>query len=247
MARQQRQTRSSKTSKSRVSKQQTNKPVASNEKKGPFHLEFKNQAQKVAWGAFDQHNVLFLLGSAGTGKSHLACAFAISEILAKRKEKIILTRPIVEAGEALGFLPGDISEKTMPYMLPMYDCIQRSIGSSGPQKEMIDRAIEVAPIAFMRGRTFNDSVCIFDEAQNATEQQLKLFLTRFGENSKIIITGDPQQSDLKPSDRGLMKVVKKLEDLPGIGVIYFKPNSIVRHPLIASILGRLEDNNEKEV
>lgn len=211
------------------------------EKKHSFHLEFLTPAQKIAWGAFDQHDVLFLLGSAGVGKSHLACAFAISEVLAKRKKKIVLTRPLVEAGEHLGYLPGDINEKTLPYMLPMYDCIKRAVGEEGPQKEIIDRAVEVAPIAFCRGRTWHDSVCIFDEAQNATKQQLKLFLTRFGENSKVIITGDPEQSDLRSSEQGLMDTVKKLEDLPGVGVIYFKPNSIVRHPLIAGILQRLKD------
>ena len=210
-------------------------------KRQPFHLEFLNQAQKMAWGAFDQHDVLFLLGPAGCGKTHLACAFAISEILAKRKKKCVLTRPIVEAGEALGFLPGTFDEKVMPYMMPMYDCIQKCVGLDGPQKEMIDRSIEVAPIAYMRGRTFDNSVCIFDEAQNATKSQLKLFMTRFGENSKIIITGDPKQSDLRPCDQGLMDIVNKLEDLPGVGVIYFKASSIVRHPMIAAILERLEE------
>lgn len=210
-------------------------------KRHPFHLEFLNQAQKMAWGAFDQHDVLFLLGPAGCGKTHLACAFAISEILAKRKKKCVLTRPIVEAGEALGFLPGTFDEKVLPYMMPMYDCIQKCVGLEGPQKEIIDRSIEVAPIAYMRGRTFDSSVCIFDEAQNATRSQLKLFMTRFGENSKIIITGDPNQSDLRPGDQGLMHIVNKLEDLPGVGVIYFKASSIVRHPLIAAILERLEE------
>lgn len=177
-----------------------------------------------------------------THNTHLACAFAISEILAKRKKKCVLTRPIVEAGESLGFLPGTFDEKVTPYMMPMYDSIQKCVGMEGPQKEMIDRSIEVAPIAYMRGRTFDDSVCIFDEAQNATKSQLKLFMTRFGENSKIIITGDPNQSDLRPQDQGLMHIVNKLEDLPGVGVIYFKASSIVRHPMIAAILERLEEN-----
>lgn len=575
--------------------------TAPKEKRHPFHIEFLNQPQKLAWAAFDQHDVLFLLGSAGTGKTMLSCAFAISEILAKRKKKIILTRPVVEAGESLGYLPGDMGEKVAPYMTPMYDCIQKCVGSEGPQRDIINRSIEVAPLQYMRGRaevldsllvtptgltkmgdikagdyvigssgkptkvtgvfpqgkkkiwkltfsdktfvkcsedhlwstmslyektsnkgftvkttadivktiknkhnqkvhrmpeiegpvqfasrevtippyllgvmlgdghiretvlklstndqeildicskllpegmtfsqpskqrkydyniifkpnkrnpllgefrkysltgklspdkfipedykinseevrlevlrglmdtdgcvflekrrdkvrtqfyttsyqlaqdvmflvrslggfayyrkrefdesdshmyegqiirhvhpsyvvdirldqnpfklkrkadkyecgtkpsyvklissaeyigeeecqcisveaddrlyvtngfnithnTFSDAICIFDEAQNATKAQLKLFLTRFGQNSKIIITGDPIQSDLPPMHRGLMDVVKKLEDLPGVGSIYFKPNSIVRHPLIASILERLEDEYEK--
>ena len=207
----------------------------------PFHLEFKNQAQKMAWGAFDQHDVLFLLGPAGTGKTHLACAFAIGEILAKSKKRIILTRPIVEAGESLGFLPGTFDEKVNPYMLPMYDCINKCVGVEGPQRDIINRSIEVAPIAYMRGRTFDDAVCIFDEAQNATKSQLKLFMTRFGENSKIIITGDPMQSDIGSGSSGLVHIVKKLEDLQGIGVIHFKASSIVRHPLIASIIEKFEE------
>ena len=219
-------------------------PETPHGKRQPFHLEFLNQAQKMAWSAFDQHDVLFLLGCAGVGKSHLAVAFAISEILAKRRKKIILTRPIVEAGESLGFLPGTFEEKLNPYIMPLLDCIERCVGTEGPQRETVDRSIETAPLAYMRGRTFNNSICIFDEAQNATASQLKLFMTRFGENSKIIITGDPLQSDLRKSDQGLMHVVNRLEDLPGIGVIYFKSNSIVRHPLIGSILERLEDREE---
>lgn len=213
-------------------------------KRTPFHLEFLNQAQKMAYGAFDQHDVLFLLGAAGTGKTFLACAFAISEILSKRKKNIVLTRPIVEAGESLGFLPGTFDEKVSPYMRPMFDCMERCVGREGPQRDIINRSIDVAPIAYMRGSTFHDSVCIFDEAQNATVSQLKLFLTRFGENSKVIITGDPFQSDLRQSDQGLMHVVKRLEGLQGIGVIHFKVGSIVRHPLIGAILEKLENKDE---
>lgn len=218
-------------------------PASQAQSKRPFHLEFLNPAQKMAWAAFDQHDVLFLLGPPGTGKSHLACAFAISEILSKKQEKIVLTRPIVEAGESLGYLPGTFGEKVAPYMLPLFDCVDKMIGKEGPQKELINKAVEVAPLAFMRGRTFDHSVCIFDEAQNATVSQLKLFLTRFGKNSKIIITGDPHQSDLRPCDQGLMKVVSKLQDLPGVGVIHFKASSIVRNPLIAAIIEKLEEKD----
>lgn len=211
-----------------------------------FHLEFLSSAQKMAWAAFDQHDVLFLLGAPGVGKSHLACAFAISEILAKRKKKIVLTRPIIEAGgESIGYLPGTFEEKVNPYMLPLYDCMDRMLGPAGPQRDLINKSVELAPLCFMRGRTFNDAVCILDEAQNATFAQIKLFLTRFGENSKVIITGDPMQSDLRPQDRALMGIVDKLSTLPGIGVITFRSNSIVRHPLIASILEKLEDKKEE--
>jgi len=214
--------------------------------KRPFHLEFKNEAQKMAWASFDQHDVLFLLGAPGTGKTHLAIAFAISEILAKRKKKIVLTRPVVEAGgESIGFLPGGMEEKVHPYMIPLYDCMDRCLGQYSPQREIINKSVDLAPLCFMRGRTLHDSVCILDEAQNATYSQLKLFMTRFGENSKVIITGDPMQSDLRPQDRALMKIVNKLSTLKGIGIINFKASSIVRHPLIASILEKLEDKEEE--
>ena len=205
-----------------------------------FHFEFLNQAQKLAWSMFDQYDVLFLLGPAGVGKTQLACAFSISEVLAKKKEKIILTRPIVEAGESLGYLPGSFEEKVSPYMMHMYDCIDRCLGKDGPQREIVNKSMEVAPLAYLRGRTFHNSVCIFDEAQNATVSQIKLFITRFGKNSKVIITGDPNQSDIPERQQGLMHVVKKLETLNGVGVVYFKSSSIVRHPLIASILEKLE-------
>lgn len=221
------------------------KPVQEAGSRRPFHLEFANQAQKMAWAAFDQHDVLFLLGAPGTGKSHLGCAFAISEILAKRKEKIVLTRPTVEAGgDSLGYLPGDADAKLHPYMLPLFDCMDRCLGKFSPQREIINRSVELAPLQFMRGRSFHNSVCILDEAQNCNFSQLKLFLSRFGENSKVIITGDPNQSDLRPQDRALMNVVERLSTLKGIGVIHFKANSIVRHPLIAGIMEKLESKEE---
>jgi len=227
----------------RVVKQEKPAPEAGSRR--PFHLEFKTPAQKMAWAAFDQHDVLFLLGAAGTGKSHLGCAFAISEVLAKRKQTIVLTRPTVEAGgESLGFLPGSADEKIHPYMLPLFDCMDRCLGKFSPQREIINKSVELAPMCFMRGRTFHDSVCILDEAQNCNFTQLKLFLTRFGENSKVIITGDPMQSDLHPRDRALMNVVDRLSTLKGVGVIQFKSNAIVRHPLIAGILEKLEAKEE---
>lgn len=209
-------------------------------KQRSFHLEFLNPAQKIAWAGFEQHDVLFLLGPAGCGKTHLAAAFAINEILSKSRKRIILTRPIVEAGESLGFLPGTFDEKVDPYMLPLYDCIDKMCGREGPQRDILNRAIEKAPIAYMRGRTFDNAVCIFDEAQNATKMQLKLFLTRFGVNSKIIVTGDPTQSDLR-GDVALVDVVRRLEGVPGVGVVTFGHSSIVRHPMVASILEKLED------
>jgi phosphate starvation-inducible PhoH-like protein len=214
--------------------------------KKPFHIEFMNAAQKMAWGAFDQHDVLFLLGSPGTGKSHLGCAFAISEILSKRKEKIVITRPTIEAGgRGLGFLPGSADEKLHPYMLPLFDCMDRCLGKFSPQRDIVNKSVEIAPLQFMRGRSFHDSVCILDEAQNCNYAEIKLFLTRFGQNSKVIITGDPMQSDLPWKDRALMNIVDRLSSLKGVGIINFKANSIVRHPLIASILEKLEEEKEE--
>lgn len=206
--------------------------------KKAFHMEFKNTAQKLAWSAFEQHDVLFMIGPAGCGKSHLAVAFAISEILAKKKKRIVLTRPIVEAGENLGFLPGTLEDKVNPYMLPMYDCLGKLVGWEGPEREKINRCIDIAPVAYLRGRTFTDSICIFDEAQNATYAQLLLFLTRFGDNSKIIITGDPKQSDLR-GEIALIDVVHRLQGDPGVGIVEFQNSSIVRHPMISRILDKL--------
>jgi phosphate starvation-inducible PhoH-like protein len=209
-----------------------------------FHVEFLNQAQKMAWSAFEQHDVLFLLGPAGCGKTHLSCAFALTEVLAKRKQNIFMTRPIVEAGESLGFLPGELADKIDPYMRPMNDCIDKCVGKDSPQRERINRVLEVAPLAYMRGRTFDDAVCIFDEAQNASLNQLKMFLTRFGKNTKIIITGDPRQSDLPGENVPLVDVVRRLENLAGIGVVRFKHGSIVRHPLVGRIIEQLEREDE---
>lgn len=208
---------------------------------GNFHIEFKNEAQSLAWAAFKQHDVLFLIGPAGCGKSFLACAFAIEQILSKERERIVLTRPIVESGESLGFLPGEFEEKVHPYMLPMYDCIDKLVGRNPESgwRQRVDQSLEVAPIAYMRGRTFDDAVCIFDEAQNASMLQLKLFLTRFGENSKIIITGDPSQSDIA-GKVALVEVMQRLRGTDGIGVVEFKANSIVRHQLVGKIIEKLE-------
>lgn len=179
-------------------------------------------------------------GTAGTGKTYLAMAFAVNEILQKRRRRIILTRPIVEAGESIGFLPGDISEKVNPYMMPLFDSLHKLVGSDNPQRDAVNAALQVVTLGFMRGMTFDDAVCIFDEAQNATRDQFKLFLTRFGENSKIIITGDPGQSDL-PGPVALVDVMRRLETLPGVGMVEFPQEAIVRHPLVSGILDRFKD------
>lgn len=203
-----------------------------------FRLDFLNSDQRLAWAAYQQHDVIFLIGPAGTGKTHLSMAFAIYDILQRSKSRIILTRPIVEAGESLGYLPGEFEEKVSPYMMPLYDAMHKLIGGDERQKELIGLSIEVAPLAYLRGRNFDDAVCIFDEAQNATTAQLKLYLSRLGQNAKIIVAGDPQQTDLR--DSGLLNVVDRVETIPGVGVIRFNKESIIRHPLVAAILEAIE-------
>jgi phosphate starvation-inducible PhoH-like protein len=214
-------------------------PSTKSRGQGRFHIEFKNATQKLAWAGFQQNDILFLCGPAGVGKSYLAIAFAINEVLQKNKKRIILTRPIVESGESLGYLPGDFHEKVNPYMMPLYDCIKKLVGDNNPQRDIINAAIEVAPLAYLRGRTFDDAVCILDESQNCSMMQMKLFLTRFGEDSKIIITGDPTQSDLGGAQVALSDVIYRLENVPGIGIVKFDNESIVRHPLVGKILDRL--------
>lgn len=205
-----------------------------------FRIEWKNAEQKMAYSTYQRHDVLFLMGPAGTGKSYLATAFAINDILTSSKKKIIITRPIVEAGESIGYLPGTFEEKVDPYMRPIFDCIDKLCGGDKLQKEKILQAIEIVPLCYMRGRSFDNAICILDEAQNASIMQLKLFLTRFGEDSKIVITGDPHQSDIPSDSVALSNVVNKLESIPGIGIVRFSPDSIVRHPLITKILDKLE-------
>jgi phosphate starvation-inducible PhoH-like protein len=204
-----------------------------------FHFEFLNQDQKLAWGAYQKHEILFLIGPAGTAKSFLATAFAIKEIVEKTKKNIVLTRPIVEAGEKLGFLPGDLNEKVDPYMMPLYDSIDKL--TNGELRDHVNSCLKISPLAYMRGSTYDNSVCIFDEAQNATYKQLVLFLTRLGNNSKMIITGDPEQIDLPGS--GLMDMVEDLQSITKIGIIEFKDSAIVRNPLVTEILKKVRKRN----
>ena len=205
-----------------------------------FYLEFLTPAQKLAWNLYQQHDIIFLLGPAGTGKSHLAVAFALQDLFAGTKRNIVITRPIVEAGENLGFLPGTLDEKVDPYMMPLFDCLSKMVGKVGSQRQFVEERLEVAPLAYMRGRTFERSVCILDEAQNCSMAQLTLFLTRLGDDSKMIITGDPDQSDLYEKTP-LMDMVDMLSTIQGIGVVEFPEKYIVRHPLVSKILKKLKD------
>jgi phosphate starvation-inducible PhoH-like protein len=205
----------------------------------PLDIEWRTAGQKHAWKTLGNNTITFLMGAAGSGKTFIAMAYAINEVLNKRKSKIVLTRPIVEAGEKLGFLPGTYGEKVNPYMQPLYDTMETLLGKNGPKREFINKAVVLAPLCYMRGRTFNDAVCIFDEAQNATYTQLKLFLSRFGQNTQVVVTGDPEQSDIYFEKNPLIEVAQKLRGVQDIAEIRFANDDVVRHPLVAAILKRL--------
>lgn len=197
----------------------------------------KSINQKIYIDSIRKSDVVFGIGPAGTGKTYLAVAMAVSYLNLKKVKKIVLTRPAVEAGEKLGFLPGDLSEKVDPYLKPLFDALNDMIDSDRINR-MIDKSIiEIAPLAFMRGRTLNDAFIILDEAQNTTTTQMKMFLTRFGFNSKVIVTGDTTQVDLdKNIKSGLVESISLLKNISGIGFVNFNGNDIVRHPLVKEIL-----------
>jgi phosphate starvation-inducible PhoH-like protein len=177
------------------------------------------------------------LGPAGTGKSFLAVSVAITLLMEKKIERVILSRPAVEAGEKLGFLPGDMKEKVDPYLRPLYDALYELFGAEKIEKKIDTGEIEIAPLAFMRGRTLKNCFAILDEAQNATETQIKMFLTRIGENSKLVVNGDPSQVDLiNKSQSGLVKSKNILKDLSEVKIIEFDHNDVVRHPLVSKII-----------
>ncbi len=206
----------------------------------------KSVAQKRYVDAIRSHDIVFGVGPAGTGKTYLAMAMAVAALMSKEVDRIILTRPAVEAGEKLGFLPGDLAAKVDPYLRPLYDALHDMIDYERAQKFLERGAIEVAPLAFMRGRTLNDSFIILDEAQNTTIEQMKMFLTRLGFGSKAVITGDITQIDLplaKPS--GLVEAKKILEDVEGIEFITFTETDVVRHPLVQKVVKAFERMENK--
>ena len=188
------------------------------------------------------------IGPAGTGKTYLAVALAVAALKKKEVERIILTRPAVEAGEKLGFLPGDMQDKVDPYLRPLYDGLYDMLGSETFQKYITKGTIEVAPLAYMRGRTLNDAFIILDEAQNTTPEQMKMFLTRFGFGSKMVITGDITQIDLPGGKAsGLKDAAKILSNVPGIGVIKFSQHDVVRHEIVGSIIKAYEAFEKRNV
>jgi phosphate starvation-inducible protein PhoH and related proteins len=184
-----------------------------------------------------ENDIVMSLGPAGTGKSFLAVSVAITLLMEKKIERVILSRPAVEAGEKLGFLPGDMKEKVDPYLRPLYDALYELFGADKIDKKIESGEIEIAPLAFMRGRTLKNCFAILDEAQNATETQIKMFLTRIGENSKLVINGDPSQVDLiNKTHSGLTKSKNILKELSEIKIIEFDHNDVVRHPLVSKII-----------
>jgi phosphate starvation-inducible protein PhoH and related proteins len=197
----------------------------------------KGLSQKTYVDAMRRNDVVFGIGPAGTGKTYLAMAMALSAYFDKNVKRIILTRPAVEAGEKLGFLPGDLAEKVNPYLRPLYDALHDMVEVEKAERMLEHGIVEVAPLAFMRGRTLNDAFIIFDEAQNATSAQVKMFLTRIGFNSKAVITGDITQIDL-PSHRksGLIEALNLLEGIEGIAFCRFHKHDVVRHPLVQKII-----------
>lgn len=197
----------------------------------------KSPSQREYIKAMSTSDMIFGIGPAGTGKTYLAMAMAVNQFLSKKVARIILARPAVEAGEKLGFLPGDIADKINPYLRPLYDALYTMMDIDYVTKLIEKGVIEVAPLAFMRGRTLNDSFVILDEAQNTTEEQMKMFLTRLGFNSKAVITGDVTQIDL-PSDKrsGLVTAMHVLGNIPEIKFIKFSDKDVVRHPLVSKIV-----------
>jgi phosphate starvation-inducible PhoH-like protein len=197
--------------------------------------------------AMYDNDLCFALGPAGTGKTYIAVAMAVYQFINKKVERIILSRPAVEAGEKLGFLPGDMKEKLDPYMRPLYDALFDMMPADRVQTCIESGEIELAPLAFMRGRTFSNAIVILDEAQNTTRTQMKMFLTRMGERSRMIITGDQSQIDLpKDIKSGLTDCIPKIENIPGIEVVRFSAGDVVRHPLAAKIIEAYDDWEEKK-
>ena len=191
-------------------------------------------------------DVIFALGPAGTGKTYLAVAQAVSQLITGSVQRLILSRPAVEAGEKLGFLPGDMKEKVDPYLRPLYDALFDCMPPEQVERRLANGEIEIAPIAFMRGRTLADSFIILDEAQNTTREQMKMFLTRFGQNSRMVVCGDPKQVDIPGGDRmsGLADAVERLEGVDGIGVTRFTSADVVRHPIVGRIVEAYEGKPE---
>ena len=199
----------------------------------------KSQGQQRLLDAIDGHGVVLALGPAGTGKTYLAIAKAVEALEEGAVERIVLSRPAVGAGEDLGYLPGHVEDKLAPYLRPLYDALTERLGGKRLKKLLADGAIEIAPVAYMRGRTLNNAFVVIDEAQNCTATQIKMLLTRLGWHSTMVVTGDPDQSDLLPGLSGIAEVAGRLAALDSVAVIRLGERDIVRHPLVAEMLNVL--------
>lgn len=200
-------------------------------------LTLRNESQNDYVDSMDRHVLTLAAGPAGTGKTYLAVAYAVLALEKEDVSRIVLTRPAVEAGEKLGFLPGDLTQKVDPYLRPVYDALYEMMGFDRVEKLIAKHVIEVAPLAYMRGRTLNDAFIILDEAQNTTREQMKMFLTRIGFGSRAVVTGDLTQIDLPNKHHsGLAHALKILDSLKGVGICHFQAQDVVRHPLVQSIV-----------
>lgn len=211
----------------------------------PITARSENQRRLVE--AYDRCDLLFAVGPAGSGKTYTAIALAVRALKNKEVKRLILSRPAVEAGEKLGFLPGDMKEKIDPYLQPLYDALQEMVPPAKLQEYMATGVIQIAPLAFMRGRTLNDAVVILDEAQNTTSAQIKMFLTRMGTNTKMIVTGDRTQIDLPPTVRsGLVEALRILQGIPGVAFVEMTKKDIVRHRLVTRIVEAYEQEARRK-
>jgi phosphate starvation-inducible PhoH-like protein len=200
------------------------------------NIRAMSPAQQQFMDAVDEKSVVLALGPAGTGKTYLAIAKAVEALEAGKVSRIVLSRPAVEAGESLGFLPGDLQEKLAPYLRPLYDALTERLGTKRLKAMLADGIIEIAPVAYMRGRTLSECFVVIDEAQNCTYTQIKMLLTRLGWRSTMVLTGDPDQTDLLPGISGLADIANRLENVPEIPVVRLAEGDIVRHPLVAAML-----------
>lgn len=208
----------------------------SRDKKYTKNVKPRSDGQATLMAAIQKYSLSLAIGPAGTGKTYLAITSAVEQLEKGMVERIILSRPAMESGESLGYLPGDMHEKMAPYLRPLYDALGDRLGGKRVRQYMDDGTIEIAPVGFMRGRTLNNAFVVIDEAQNCTYAQLKMLLSRLGWHSKMVVTGDPDQSDLLEGMSGLADIARRLDPIPNIGVVRLDKEDIVRHPLVSDML-----------
>lgn len=204
------------------------------------NISAKTPEQGRLIDALEHQGVSIAVGPAGTGKTYLSIAKAVEALAQGRVDRIVLCRPAIDAGETIGFLPGNIEAKLAPYLRPMYDVLTERLGAKRVKTLLAEGVIEIAPIAYLRGRTFNNAFVVVDEAQNCTYTQLKMLVTRYGWNTTLVLAGDPDQSDLLPGMSGLPELVRRLSSLPAVNIISFQKDDVIRHPLVAAMLGHLD-------